>query len=135
MKNLLSILVSTLLIISCSNSNAASKSMEKENLSYSVSCDLIYEYERTKQFTFKYLNAMPEENYSFKPTPVILSFRDEAIHLGLLNYKYAAMIAGSYNASDKKEIKSRQELQSKKEVIEFVSNSYNVMINQINIEE
>ena len=135
MKNLLSIFVSTLFIISCNNSNTASKTMEKGNLSYTVSCDLIYDYERAKQFTFKYLDAMPEENYSFKPTPEILSFREEAIHLGLINYRYAAMIAGSYDASNEKETMSRRELQSKKEVIEFVSRSYNVMINQINIEE
>jgi uncharacterized damage-inducible protein DinB len=64
-----------------------------------------------------------------------LSFREEAIHLGLVNYRYAAMIAGSYDASNEKEIMSRQELQSKKEVIEFVSNSYDVMINQINTEQ
>lgn len=123
------------LLISCNNSNTENKSNEKENTNYTVSCDLIYDYERAQQFTFKYLEAMPEEYYSFKPTPEILSFREEAIHLGLVNYRYAAMIAGSYDASDEKEIMSRQELQSKKEVIEFVSNSYNVMINQINAEQ
>ena len=67
--------------------------------------------------------------------PEILSFREEAIHLGLVNYRYAAMIAGSYDASNEKEIMNRQELQSKKQVMEFVSNSYNVMINQINSEK
>ena len=123
------------LLISCNNSNTESKSIKKENTIYTVSCDLIYDYERAKQFTFKYLDAMPEENYSFKPTPEILSFREEAIHLGLVNYRYAAMIAGSYDASNEKEIMSRQELQSKKQVIEFVSNSYDVMINQINTEQ
>ena len=126
-----SILMILFLLISCNNSNTENKSNEKENTNYTVSCDLIYDYERAQQFTFKYLDAMLEEYYSFKPTPEILSFREEAIHLGLVNYRYAAMIAGSYDASDEKEIMSRQELQSKKEVIEFVSNSYNVMINQI----
>ena len=134
MKNLTAILI-IIFLTSCKNSNTESTITEKENVSYTVSCNLIYDYQRAQQFTFKYLDAMPEENYSFRPTPEILSFREEAIHLGLVNYRYAAMIAGSYDASDEKEIMSRQELQSKKQVMEFVSNSYNVMINQINSEK
>ena len=47
----------------------------------------------------------------------------KTIHLGLVNYRYEAVIAGSYDASDKKKIINREELQSKEEVIEFVSNS------------
>ena len=134
MKNLTAVLI-IIFLTSCKNSNTESTITEKENVSYTVSCNLIYDYQRAQQFTFKYLDAMPEENYSFRPTPEILSFREEAIHLGLVNYRYAAMIAGSYDASDEKEIMSRQELQSKKQVMEFVSNSYNVMINQINSEK
>ena len=134
MKNLTTVLI-VFFLTSCKNSNTESTSTEKENVSYTVSCDLIYDYQRARQFTFKYLDAMPEENYSFRPTPEILSFREEAIHLGLVNYRYAAMIAGSYDASNEKEIMNRQELQSKKQVMEFVSNSYNVMINQINSEK
>ena len=134
MKNLTAVLI-IIFLTSCKNSNTESTITEKENVSYTVSCNLIYDYQRAQQFTFKYLDAMPEENYGFRPTPEILSFREEAIHLGLVNYRYAAMIAGSYDASDEKEIMSRQELQSKKQVMEFVSNSYNVMINQINSEK
>ena len=134
MKNLTAVLI-IIFLTSCKNSNTESTITEKENVSYTVSCNLIYDYQRAQQFTFKYLNAMPEKNYSFRPTPEILSFREEAIHLGLVNFRYAAMIAGSYDASDEKEIMSRQELQSKKQVMEFVSNSYNVMINQINSEK
>ena len=80
------------LLISCNNSNTENKSNENENTNYTVSCDLIYDYERAQQFTFKYLDAMPEEYYSFKPTPEILSFREEAIHLGLLNYSKRLII-------------------------------------------
>ena len=134
MKNLTAVLI-IIFLTSCKNSNTESTITEKANVSYTVSCNLIYDYQRAQQFTFKYLDAMPEENYGFRPTPEILSFREEAIHLGLVNYRYAAMIAGSYDASDEKEIMSRQELQSKKQVMEFVSNSYKVMINQINSEK
>ena len=99
-----------------------------------ISCDLISDFERGKEFTLKYLNAMPEDKYEFKPTPEILSFREEALHLASGNFRYAAMIAGGYDASNLKEIYERPELQSKKAVIAFVSRSYDIMINQINSE-
>ena len=72
---------------------------------------------------------MPEEHYNFQPTPDIISFKNEAIHLGLVNYRYAAMIAGSYDASDMKKLYNLPSLQSKEEVIEWVNKSYDVMIN------
>ena len=99
-----------------------------------IACDLISDFERGKEFTLKYLNAMPEDKYEYKPTPEILSFREEALHLGSVNYRYAAMIAGGYDASDLKEIYQRSELQTKKGVIDFVNKSYDVMINQIKSE-
>ena len=77
-----------------------------------ISCDLISDFERGKEFTLKYLNAMPEDKYEFKPTPEILSFREEALHLASGNFRYAAMIAGGYDASNLKEIYERPELQS-----------------------
>ena len=99
-----------------------------------IACDLISDFERGKEFTLKYLNAMPEDKYEYKPTPEILSFREEALHLGSINFRYAAMIAGGYDASDLKEIYQRSELQTKKGVIDFVNKSYDVMINQIKSE-
>ena len=98
-------------------------------------CDLISDYKRAKEFTLSYLETMPEEHYNFQPTPDIISFKNEAIHLGLVNYRYAAMIAGSYDASDMKKLYNLPSLQSKEEVIEWVNKSYDVMINQIESEE
>ncbi len=107
----------------------------QEKIEPIIACDLITDYERAKEFTLKYLNTMPEKHYSFKPTPEILSFREEALHLGLGNYRYAAMIAGGYDASNQKEIYKRDNLQTKNQVIEWVSKSYDVMINQIKNED
>tara|TARA_B100000989_G_C19338846_1_gene384102 strand:+ start:45 stop:686 length:642 start_codon:yes stop_codon:yes gene_type:complete len=128
-------LLTGILIFSCKNPSTLDSKIQKESPNYTVSCDLVYDYERAKQFTLKYLDAMPEEYYSFKPTPEILSFREEAIHLGLVNYRYAAMIAGSYDASNEKEIMSREELQYKQDVVKWVSESYEIMINQIKLED
>ena len=98
-------------------------------------CDLISDYKRAKEFTLSYLETMPEEHYNFQPTPDIISFKNEAIHLGLVNYRYAAIIAGSYDANDMKKLYDLPSLQSKEEVIKWVNKSYDVMINQIESEE
>ena len=100
-----------------------------------IACDLVTDFERAKEFTLKYLTAMPEKDYAFKPTPEILSFREEALHLGLVNYRYAAMIAGGYDAADQKEIYNRPNLQKKEDVVAWVAKSYDVMLNQIKSEE
>ena len=72
---------------------------------------------------------MPKEHYNFEPNPEIINFKYETIHLGLFNYSYAAMIAGSYDASDMKKLYNLSSLQSKEEVIKWVNKSYDVMIN------
>ena len=69
-------------------------SIGQNDVTPKIACDLITDYERAKEFTLKYLNTMPADKYSYKPTPEILSFREEALHLAGGNYRYAAMIAG-----------------------------------------
>ena len=110
-------------------------SLAQSDVTPKIACDLINDYERAKEFTLKYLNTMPADKYSYKPTPEILSFREEAIHLAGGNYRYAAMIAGGYDATNFDEIFKRPELQTKEGVIAWVDKSYDVMINQIKSED
>ena len=110
-------------------------SIAQSDVTPKIACDLITDYERAKEFTLKYLNTMPADKYSYKPTPEILSFREEAIHLAGGNYRYAAMIAGGYDATNFDEIFKRPELQTKEGVIAWVDKSYDVMINQIKSED
>ena len=51
-------------------------SIGQNDVTPKIACDLITDYERAKEFTLKYLNTMPADKYSYKPTPEILSFRD-----------------------------------------------------------
>ena len=132
MKKIFILTISSLISVALS----AQIKQTNENLNdATLPCDLISDYKRAKEFTLSYLETMPEEHYNFQPTPDILSFKNEAIHLGLVNYRYAAMIAGSYDASDMKKLYNLPSLQSKEEVIEWVNKSYDVMINQIESEE
>ena len=74
---------------------------------------------------------MPEDKYEFKPTPEILSFREEALHLASVNFRYAAMIAGGYDASNLKKYMKDQNFNLKR--LYCFIRSYDIMINQINI--
>ena len=123
------------LIFCCWGSSQIKLINENLDNDKTLPCDLISDYKRAKEFTLSYLETMPEEHYNFQPTPEIISFKNEAIHLGLVNYRYAAMIAGSYDASDTEKLYNLPSIQSKEEVIKWVNKSYDIMINQIESEE
>ena len=133
------ILALTTLIIftSCSNHKNQERS-DKTNLEESedltVKCDLIDNWKRAKTFTKQYLEAMPEEHYDFQPIPEILSFANEFLHVACVNYRYAAMIAGGNDCENYDDVYNNPNLQSKNSVIDFVMNSYDVMINRLNEE-
>jgi len=88
------------ILISCTQSDrpaeeTAAPPLEVAENDTSISCELIASWVRAKEFTRRYMDAMPAEYYDFQPTPEILSFAHEFLHLGCTNYRYAAMMAGS----------------------------------------
>ncbi|MDO9553871.1 DinB family protein [Rhodonellum sp.] len=50
----------------------------------------IQDWERAKNYTKEYLDAMPESGYSLKPTPEIRSFAEVMLHLTDANYGFTA---------------------------------------------
>lgn len=56
--------------------------------------DLVKDWERAKEYTKEYLDAMPEEGYSLKPTPEMRSFAEQMLHLTDANYGFAAAASG-----------------------------------------
>ncbi|HEY4327158.1 MAG TPA: DinB family protein [Mucilaginibacter sp.] len=43
--------------------------------------EFVKEWQRAKDYTKAYLDAMPEDGYAFKPTPEIRSFAQQMLHL------------------------------------------------------
>ena len=99
-----------------------------------VSCELIDSWKRAKIFTKQYLEAMPEQHYNFQPTPEILPFADEFLHVACVNFRYAAMIAGGNDCANYDDVYKNPNLQSKESVIAFVMDSYDAMIDRLNEE-
>ena len=42
---------------------------------------LVADYERAKAMTLAYIDAMPEDKYSFKPTDEVRTFSEQMLHL------------------------------------------------------
>ncbi|MBS1597229.1 MAG: DinB family protein [Bacteroidetes bacterium] len=47
---------------------------------------MVAEWQRAKAYTKAYLDAMPEDGFSFKPTPEIRSFAQQMLHISDANY-------------------------------------------------
>src|SRR5580704_17501232 len=55
---------------------------------------MVAEWQRAKNYTKAYLDAMPADGYGFKPTPEIRSFAQQMLHLADANYFFIATANG-----------------------------------------
>lgn len=54
-----------------------------------------------KDLTIAVANAMPAEDYSFKPVSAEMSFGEQMMHISQANYVYCSMLAGTKNQHQK----------------------------------
>ncbi len=131
------LLLAVSIFISCGSDRtkqATASLVSADQASTTIVCDRISDWERARTFTRKYMEAMPEEHYNFQPAPEILSFVDEFLHVACVNYRYAAMIAGSYDCSDYDDVYNNPDLESKEAAMAFVMDSYDAMIRRLQME-
>ncbi|UCH94924.1 MAG: DinB family protein [Candidatus Aminicenantes bacterium] len=77
-------------------------------------------WQRAKDYSVKFAEAMPEEHYKFKPTPEIMSFGEQVVHTGGASFWFASKITGEPNPG--KDFKA--EGKSKAEIIEYLKKSF-----------
>src|SRR5215475_15733447 len=53
-----------------------------------------FNWKRARKWTLDYVDAMPENAMSFKPTPEIRSFAEQMLHLAFWNYAFAEFLGG-----------------------------------------
>ena len=58
---------------------------------------MISEWQRAKTYTKSYLDAMPEDGYSFKPTPETRSFAQQMLHIADADYMFATVAGDKPN--------------------------------------
>lgn len=90
---------------------------------------LVEDWQRAKVYTKEYLDAMPDNGYSFKPTPEMRTFAAQMLHLADGNYFLVCGATGKPNplgASAEKTIE-----QSKTATIKTVMDSYDFVISTL----
>ena len=59
-----------------------------------VACDVQGDWERTKNLVLGLVNAMPDDKWSFKPTPAQGTFAERALHIADIDTKLLSTLGG-----------------------------------------
>ncbi len=92
--------------------------------------DMVKDWERAKEYTKEYLDAMPAEGYALKPTPEMRSFAQQMLHLTDGNYGFASAATGAASPVGMGESEKAAD-QSKENVTKLVMAGYDFVINNI----
>ena len=104
-------------ILICS---AATKSSAQQK--DSLTSQLASKWENAKSYTLKMAELMPEEFYDFKPTPDVMSFKEQLLHIA----QNIQWLSTSYLLSGKKAPKKDSAFATKATVIKKLSDAYDI---------
>jgi uncharacterized damage-inducible protein DinB len=90
------------------------------------------DWQRAKEYTKEYLDAMPEEGISFKPTPEMRSFAEQMLHLANANFMFAATASGKANPYQGKNLEQLPDYKTKAALAKVVLESYDFVLSAIN---
>ena len=91
---------------------------------------MVADWERAKAYTQAYLEAMPAESYSLKPTPEMRSFAEQMLHLTDANYGFASTATGAESPVGMGESEKTAD-KSKENVTKLVLAGYDFVIDNI----
>lgn len=91
---------------------------------------MVKDWERAKAYTKEYLDAMPADKYSYKPTQDIRSFAEQMLHLTDANYGFTSAATGVPSPIGMGESEKSTD-QSKENVTKLVMAGYDFVINSI----
>ncbi|MBS1529573.1 MAG: DinB family protein [Bacteroidetes bacterium] len=91
---------------------------------------MIADWQRAKAYTKSYLDAMPEDGYSFKPTHEMRTFAAQFLHLADGNYFFAASASGKPSTFGQKSVEKTVP-QTKEATTKAVMDSYDFVISCI----
>jgi len=85
------------------------------------------EWQRAKTYTKAYLDAMPDDGYSFKPTAEMRTFAGQMLHLADANYYFLSAVSGKPSPLGKTSAEKTIE-QTKAATTKAVMDSYDFVI-------
>ncbi len=86
------------------------------------------DWQRAKEYTKEYLDAMPEDGINYKPTPEIRSFAEQMLHLANANYNFASAASGKTNPYAGKSLEKMDEMKTKAALTKAVMDSYDFVL-------
>ena len=90
--------------------------------------NLVADFERGKLLSLAYVDAMPEDQFNFKPTPETMSFAEQMLHTSMGTFGLSANASGSENPYAGKNLQKEESLQSKAEVRRLLEESFDFAI-------
>lgn len=96
----------------------------------SIKSMLITDWERAKAYTQDYLNAMPADKYSYRPTDSVRTFAQQMLHIAQANKFFVSIATGEKPAAGP-DLEKSATAQSADSVKYYVNSSYDYTINAI----
>ena len=92
---------------------------------------MVADWERAKAYTKEYLDAMPEDGMSLKPTPDIRSFAEQMLHMSQGTIGLVVSGTGATPIFQGKSLEKMDELKTKLAMTQVVMQAYNFAIESI----
>jgi uncharacterized damage-inducible protein DinB len=122
------LLCSIILVLFLSNGRVAAQAMLNAD---TVKAQIIKEWQRSKAYTFAYLNTMPPGKYGFKAVDSIRSFAQQMLHLAQGNFFLINKATGAESPIGGMISEQRSSAQSKDSVMYYVGASYDFAIDAV----
>ncbi|MBT8312781.1 MAG: damage-inducible protein DinB [Flavobacteriaceae bacterium] len=89
---------------------------------------LVADFERGKALSLAYVDAMPEDQFNFKPTAEIMSFAEQMLHTAMGTFGLSSNGSGAENPHAGKNLMLDETLHSKAEVSRLLGESFDFAI-------
>lgn len=90
----------------------------------------VKDWERAKAYTLEYMEAMPADQYDFKPTEEVRSFAEQMLHITDANYGFGSAVTGAESPVGRGESEKSEDT-SRDNVIKLVNAGYDFVIDNL----
>jgi uncharacterized damage-inducible protein DinB len=123
--------LATMLVIVGLSAQTKANTVSSYHNADSLRAALVKDWERAKEYTKEYLEAMPEDGVNFKATPEIRSFAEQMLHLAQGTIGLSANGTGKERIYPGKNLEKSDEFKTKAALIKVVMESYDFAIEGI----
>ena len=108
-----------------------SSSLLSVNAQNSMIDAIVADYERAKTLTLAYIDAMPDDKFSFKPTDEVRTYSEQMLHLAQGTIGLSANGTGAERIFANENLEKTEAYQTKEEVSRIVTASFDFAIEGI----